>query len=105
MLLFQVTEIQKLFDVLGLSDEIVAECFNGARGMLPGLTYADIEERITKAHHDAYAAETANRMFPLNVGGYYKYLSGAEFHDYSPATVHAIHKLSKTGKKRRLCCA
>ena len=88
----------KLFDILGLSDEIVSECFNGARGMLPGLTYEDIEVRITKAHNEAYAAETANRMFPLNVGGYYKYLSGGEFHDFSPATVHAIHKLSKTGK-------
>jgi len=88
----------KLFDVLGLSDEIVSQCFNGARGMLPGLGYEDIEERITKAHADAYDARATNRMFPLNVGGYYKYLSGAEFHDYSPATVHAIHKLSKSGK-------
>ena len=88
----------KLFDVIGLSDEIVNECFNGARGMLPGLGYEDIEARIVKAHEEAYDAKAVNRMFPLNVGGYYKYLSGSEFHDYSPATVHAIHKLSKSGK-------
>ena len=89
----------KLFDVIGLSDEIVKECFNGARGMLPGLSYDDIEERIVKAHAQAYTTEASNRMFPLNIGGYYKYLSGGEFHDYSPATVHAIHKLSKSGNK------
>lgn len=89
----------KLFDVLGLSDEIVSECFTGAYGFLSGLTYEDIEARITKAHDDAYAKETANRIFPLNIGGFYKYLDGAEFHDYSPATVHAIHTLSKSGKK------
>jgi glutamate synthase (NADPH/NADH) large chain len=89
----------KLFDVLGLSDEIVSECFVGAHALLSGLTYEDIEARITKAHDDAYAAETQNRIFPLNIGGFYKYLDGAEFHDYSPATVHAIHTLSKSGKK------
>ncbi len=89
----------KLFDVLGLSDEIVSECFTGAYALLSGLTYEDIEARITKAHDDAYAKETANRIFPLNIGGFYKYLDGAEFHDYSPATVHAIHTLSKSGKK------
>jgi len=89
----------KLFDVIGLSEEIVTECFSGAYGLLSGLGYEDIEERITKAHSDAYATETQNRIFPLNIGGFYKYLSGQEFHDYSPATVHAIHKLSKSGKK------
>ncbi len=89
----------KLFDVLGLSDEIVSECFTGAHALLSGLTYEDIEARITKAHDDAYAKETQNRIFPLNIGGFYKYLDGAEFHDYSPATVHAIHTLSQSGKK------
>jgi len=89
----------KLFDVIGLSHEIVDECFSGAHGLLSGLGYSDIEARILKAHQEAFAKETSNRMFPLNIGGYYKYLSGQEFHDYSPATVHAIHKLSKTGKK------
>jgi glutamate synthase (NADPH/NADH) large chain len=89
----------KLFDILGLSEEIVSDCFTGAHAFLSGLTYADIEERITKIHNDAYAKETCNRMFPLNIGGFYKYLDGAEFHDYSPATVHAMHELSKSGKK------
>jgi len=88
-----------LFDVIGLSSEIVDECFPDAYAMLKGLTYSDIEERIIKAHNEAYARETANRVFPLNIGGYYKYLDGGEFHDFSPATVHAIHELSKSGKK------
>ena len=87
----------KLFDILGLSDEIVSDCFDGAHGFLSGLTYADIETRITKIHDDAYAKETCNRMFPLNIGGFYKYLEGAEFHDYSPATVHAMHAAFQIG--------
>ena len=89
----------KLFDVIGLSEEITTECFAGAHSLLSGLGYEDIEARLCKIHQDAYARETLNRIFPLNIGGYYKFLSGQEFHDFSPATVHAIHKLSKSGKK------
>ncbi|SFV60176.1 Glutamate synthase [NADPH] large chain [hydrothermal vent metagenome] len=88
-----------LFDVIGLSSEIVDECFPDAHAMLKGLDYNDIESRITTIHNEAYAKETSNRVFPLNIGGYYKYLDGGEFHDFSPATVHAIHELSKSGKK------
>ncbi|MCD6653219.1 MAG: glutamate synthase large subunit [Sulfurovum sp.] len=89
----------KLFDVIGLSEEIVSECFSGAACLLSGLGYEDIEERIAKAHKQAYDVETTHRIFPLNIGGYYKYLDGGEYHDYAPATVHAIHTLSETGKK------
>ena len=89
----------KLFDIIGLSQEIVDECFAGANSLLHGLGYEDIDARVKKAHKDAYAKDTANRIFPLNIGGYYKYISKGEFHDFSPATVHAIHKLSISGKK------
>ena len=88
-----------LFDVIGLDAEIVDECFPDAYAMLKGLKYIDIENKIVQIHNEAYAKETANRVFPLNIGGYYKYLDGGEFHDFSPATVHAIHELSKSGKK------
>ena len=87
-----------LFDVIGLSKEIANDCFPDAHALLHGLSYSDIEERITKAHNDAYDKRKENKIFPLNIGGYYKYLDGGEFHDFSPATVHAIHKLSLTGK-------
>jgi len=86
----------KLFDIIGLNGEIVDECFSGARGLLKGLTYADIEERVNKAHHSAY--NYGNSLYPLNMGSFYKYLDGGEYHDYGPATVHAIHQSSKSGK-------
>ncbi|CAA6803291.1 MAG: Glutamate synthase [NADPH] large chain (EC [uncultured Sulfurovum sp.] len=87
-----------LFDVLGLSGDIVDECFHGARGLIRGLTYADIEERLTTYHTKAYTKH--NSLYPLNIGGFYKYLDGEEYHDYAPKTVHAIHKASKSGKTK-----
>ena len=88
-----------LFDVIGLGREITDECFPRANVLLAGLGYADIEERIERFHSEAFGKKTANRIFPLNVGGFYKYLDGSEYHDFSPATVHAIHKASITGRK------
>ena len=89
----------KLFDIIGLDETIISECFLGANAMLKGLSYEDIEERVKKAHDDAYGKEKCNRVFPLNVGGFYKYLDGGEYHDFAPKTVEQIHKLSISGKK------
>ncbi len=88
-----------LFDVIGLSKEIVEECFNGAHSLLHGLSYEDIEQRLTKTHKEAFCENTKYRLYPLNIGGFYKYLDGAEYHDFAPSTVHAIHALAKSGKK------
>jgi len=86
-----------LFDILGLEDEIIKECFHGARGMLKGLGYQEIEARVEKYHFDAY--NKPESLYPLNLGSFYKYLDGGEYHDYSPAAVHAIHQASLSGEK------
>lgn len=85
-----------LFDVLGLSDKIVQDCFSGAESDLAGLDYKDIDKRVQKTHFDAYNDDKT--MFPINMGGFYKYLNGNEFHDYSPEVTHAIH--NKNGSEQ-----
>lgn len=86
-----------LFDVLGLSEEIVNECFSNSACLLPGLTYEDIEERLSRYHEKAYEIDIEKRIFPLELGGYYKYIDGSEYHDFNPNTVNQIHKVSITG--------
>jgi len=86
-----------LFDVIGLSDEITEDCFEGAYTDLAGLTYEDIEAKIEKSHINAYIDE--NCMFPLDLGGFYKYSNGGEYHDYGPATTNAMHNKNATKKE------
>ncbi|NPA73918.1 MAG: glutamate synthase large subunit [Epsilonproteobacteria bacterium] len=88
-----------LMDVLGLSQEIVNDCFSNSSCIIPGLGYEDIEERIEKVHKETYAKNEKNRVFPIKVGGFYKYLKGEEFHGFSPDVVFAIHQASRTGKR------
>ncbi|MEA2050582.1 MAG: glutamate synthase large subunit [Campylobacterota bacterium] len=86
-----------LFDIIGLSDQIVSDCFEHANSDLAGLTYEDIEKRIEQTHIDAYFDDKS--MFPLNMGGFYKYIDGGEYHDYAPVVTHAMHNKNATGKE------
>lgn len=88
-----------LFDVMGLSIDIVEDCFKGSYAIIPGLGYDKIEERICKFHKKAYANNEANRVFPIEIGGLYKYLDGGEYHDFSPKVIGAIHEASISNKK------
>jgi glutamate synthase (NADPH/NADH) large chain len=86
-----------LHDVIGLSTKITGECFPDSHALIDGLCYKDIDERISKWHTKAFMVE--HRIFPIQVGGFYKYIDGNEHHDYKPATVYAMHKSSITAEK------
>ena len=86
-----------LFDIIGLSDNVNADCFSHAMSDLAGLGYEDIEARIEKSHFDAFYNDKT--MFPLDMGGFYKYIDGGEYHDFGPAVTKAIHNKNATGKE------
>ncbi|WP_331775586.1 glutamate synthase large subunit [Sulfurospirillum sp. 1612] len=88
-----------LFDTIGLSEEITENCFNGVHALLPGLGFDDIEARLNTIHKEAYSVNLNKRLFPLELGGFYKYLDKSEYHDYSPNVVHAIHKMAESGTR------
>ena len=88
-----------LFDVLGLNRSITEDCFETSHATLGGLDYSDIDKKITKYHKEAFNEDGFNKIFPLNIGGYYKFYSGQEHHDFGPAVIHAIHAVAQSGKK------
>ncbi len=88
-----------LFDVMGLSREMVEECFGDSHVLIPGLSYEDIDARLERNHNDAFANTGFNSIFPLKIGGFYKFYNGQEHHDFNPDVIHAIHRVSKSGKR------
>ncbi len=88
-----------LFDVMGLKHEITDKCFGDSHVLIPGLGFEDIDERIKKAHKASYEENGFNRIFPLNIGGFYKFYNGQEHHDFGPDVIHAIHAVVESGKK------
>jgi len=89
----------KLFDIIGLSQEIIDDCFAGSQGLLCGLEYSDIEERINSNHARAFTKAFENKPKALYKGGFYKYKKGEEFHDFSRDTINAIQASSSSGAK------
>ncbi len=90
----------RLFDVIGLSKEIVEECFKGSVGLLPGLTYEDIDQRLNSNHQRAYDTSALEKeKIKLYKGGFYKYRRGEEFHDFSRPTISAMQKASITAER------
>jgi glutamate synthase (NADPH/NADH) large chain len=87
----------RLFDVIGLSKEIVAECFVGTEGLLHGLDYKDIDARLNANHQRAFTTDFDGKKNTLYKGGYYKYKKGEEFHDFSRPTISAIQKAAESG--------
>jgi glutamate synthase (NADPH/NADH) large chain len=89
-----------LFDVMGLSKEIVKDCFESSHCALSGLTYEDIDAKLTQNHKMAFSHDGFSTVFPLNIGGYYKFYNGQEHHDFSPEVIHSIHAFAKSGEKK-----
>jgi len=80
-----------LHDIIGLSKEIIDDCFPNSLSTLHGLDYGDIEQRIQKLQHsnDNYYPDS------LEFGGLVKYVYGQEFHDYTPAVMKLLNDQSK----------
>ncbi|BAF71865.1 glutamate synthase large subunit [Sulfurovum sp. NBC37-1] len=89
----------KLFDTIGLGDEIVSECFSGTHGLLKGLGYEDIDARLNSNHERAFTDAFKGKRKALYKGGYYKYKKGEEFHDFSRPTIAAIQQCALSGSK------
>jgi glutamate synthase (NADPH/NADH) large chain len=88
-----------LFDIMGLSKEIVKDCFESSNCAISGLDYEDIDQRIEQYHKSAFKNDGFKKIFPLNIGGYYKFYTGQEHHDFGPDVIHAIHAMANSGKK------
>ncbi len=88
-----------LFDILGLSRKIVEDCFSDSHVLVPGLGYDDIDERIKKVHKEAFREDGFNRIFPLKIGGFYKFYHGQEHHDFGPDVIQALHAAVASGAK------
>ncbi|NOQ29722.1 MAG: glutamate synthase large subunit [Helicobacteraceae bacterium] len=89
-----------LFDVIGLSEEIVEACFSDSHSLIPGLGFSDIEERLNVNHKKAFESSGFNKIFPLNIGGFYKYYSGSEHHDFGPNVIQTLHRAVATGERK-----
>jgi glutamate synthase (NADPH/NADH) large chain len=85
-----------LFDIIGLSREIGADCFPGTAVHLPGLGYDRIEQRIAAAHDKVFRRNFLTPIYPLQIGSLYQHNAASEYHDFGAQVVLAAHQFART---------
>ncbi len=85
----------QLFEIVGLSSEVVELCFPGTPSRIGGAGFADLEydQRLL-------AAEAWDEALPLRAGGLYKYMHGGEYHMYNPDVIGTLQTAVRTGDPR-----
>ncbi|GAB19822.1 glutamate synthase large subunit [Gordonia effusa NBRC 100432] len=89
----------QLFQVIGLSQEIVDEFFSGLRSHLGGIGLDEIAADVAARHHLAFSDRPTERAYrELEVGGEYQWRREGEYHLFNPDTVFKLQHATRTGQ-------
>ncbi len=89
----------QIFEIIGIGEEIVSECFTGTTSRIGGVTHEQIAETVLARHALAYPIEPSKRAHrDLAVGGEYQWRSEGEYHLFNPETVFKLQHATREGK-------
>ena len=83
----------QLFEIVGLSDEIVNKCFTGTESRIQGADFDDLEADLKEL-----AARAWNPRLPMEQGGLLKFMHGGEYHMYNPDVIAALQAAVLSGE-------
>ena len=83
----------QLFEAVGLSKQVVAQCFVGVPSRIEGATFIDLENDQKKLAETAWKARK-----PIDQGGLLKFVFGKEYHAFNPDVINSLHKAVRSGK-------
>ncbi|MDA9739404.1 glutamate synthase large subunit [Pseudomonadota bacterium] len=86
----------QLFEIVGLSDEVVAKCFTNTDSRIGGKTFKNLEQESKSI--DLFAR---SNISDVSVGGLLKYIHGGEYHAYNPDVVKSLQEATKTGDQNK----
>jgi glutamate synthase (ferredoxin) len=83
----------QIFEIIGLDDGVVEQCFAGTPSPLGGASFTDLGEEVLARHAAGYRAAAPSLMSP----GFFKHhKSGSEYHATNPEVVDALHEVTST---------
>ncbi|NLG45348.1 glutamate synthase central domain-containing protein, partial [Gordonia sp. (in: high G+C Gram-positive bacteria)] len=89
----------QLFQVIGLSQEVVDEFFTGLNSQLDGIGLDEIAGEVAQRHAQAFTDRPAERAYrELEVGGEYQWRREGEYHLFNPDTVFKLQHATRTGQ-------
>jgi glutamate synthase (NADPH/NADH) large chain len=82
----------QLFEIVGLSDEVVSLSFDGTESRIQGADFADLQ-----ADAEYLAKRAWDKTEPVEQGGLLKYMHNGEYHMYNPDVVATLQSAVMTG--------
>ena len=82
----------QLFEIVGLSDEVVDLCFSGTVSRIQGAGFEDLEADLRYL-----GARAWNPRESVEQGGLLKYVHGGEYHMYNPDVIATLQAAVMTG--------
>lgn len=76
----------QIFEILGLSEEVVELCFKGTVSRIAGLSLDEIGRECQERHREAFY--TDHEL--LKSGGVYQWKRDGEYHHFNPQTIHLL---------------
>jgi len=77
----------QLFEIVGLADEVVEQCFPGAVSRIQGANFEDLHDDQRKLARWAW-----EKRVPIEHGGLYRYVDRGEYHAWNPDVVKNLHR-------------
>src|SRR5258707_14721611 len=82
----------QLFEIVGLSDEVVELCFDGTKTRIQGADFADLQ-----ADAEYLAKRAWDKTEPVEQGGLLKYMHNGEYHMYNPDVIATLQSAVMAG--------
>ncbi len=82
----------QLFEIVGLSEEVVSLCFEGSESRIQGADFTDL-----KADAEYLSRRAWDPTESVSQGGLLKYMHGGEYHMYNPDVIALLQSAVMTG--------
>lgn len=87
----------KIFEAIGIGNEVINKYFADTVSRIGGITIKDIEIQVDELHSKAFDPLGLNVDLTLENSGNHKLRSGKDEHLYNPRTIHLLQKATRTG--------
>ncbi len=87
----------KIFEAIGISQEVIDKYFSGTVSRVGGITMEDIAKQVDERHSQAFDPLGLASDLTLDSLGKHKRGSGGEEHRYNPQTIHMLQQSTWTG--------
>ncbi len=87
----------KIFEAIGISENVIDKYFAGTVSRVGGIDMEDIESQVENRHSKAFDPLGLETDLTLDSVGKHKRRSGGEEHRYNPETIHALQQATWTG--------